>query len=74
MAKVIVAIEIDHNEALKIEAQAKERHLLSDMCEGETPPGYFNPNGKIALDEAMLEVDYYDDSFYNFEYRGVEFE
>jgi hypothetical protein len=73
MAKLIVAINIDHNEARKIEAQAKERHKV-ELNDDGVPDGYFNPDGRIALHEAELETDSFDDAFVVFEYRGIEYE
>jgi len=73
MAKLIVAIELDHNEIRKIEAQAKERHKVELNADG-VPDGYFNPDGRIAIDTAELKMDPFDDSFVLFEYKGIEYD
>jgi hypothetical protein len=73
MAKLILAIEIPDQEALKIEAQAKDRRTNSVTLDADgIPQGYFNPDGRIALDSGDLECDEFDDCFFVFEYRGVE--
>lgn len=73
MAKLIVAIEVEHNTALKIEAQARERHRV-EVPDGYAPEGFFNPDGRIAIDSSELEEDPWDENFVTFEYRGIEFE
>jgi len=73
MAKVIVAIDTPHEEARKIEAQAKERHNVP-LDELGVPQGYFNPDGRIAIDGLSLEEDEFDDSFFVFEYLHVSYD
>ena len=73
MAKLIVAINISEDEARKIEAQAKGRHSV-ELNEDGVPNGYFNPDGSISIDSAMLEEDVFDDTFFVFEYQHVNYD
>ena len=67
MPKLILSIEIDERMAEFIET---DRVFFK---EGKTTygKGYFNEDGRIALDEAELERDSYDDSFFLFTYEGI---
>jgi len=38
------------------------------------PQGYFNPDGRIAIDGLSLEEDEFDDSFFVFEYLHVSYD
>ena len=68
MATIIVGIDIDDKyvESIKKELQWQKE-------DGHIPDGtgWFNPDGKIAIDNVMLETDEYDDSFYTFFFLGV---
>ena len=68
MASIIVSIDVEDENVKDIKQQ------LQWLKEGMTPDGtgWFNPDGKIAIDSAMLHNDPYDDSFYAFDFIGLE--
>ncbi len=67
MASIIVSIDVEDENVKHIKQQ------LQWLKEGQVPDGtgWFNPDGKIAIDNAMLETDLYDDSFYAFDFIEV---
>jgi hypothetical protein len=67
MAVIIVSIDVEDENVKHIKQQ------LQWLKEGMTPDGtgWFNPDGKIAIDDAMLERDIYDDSFFAFDFIEV---
>jgi hypothetical protein len=67
MATIIVSIDVEDENVKGIKQQ------LQWLKEGMTPDGtgWFNPDGRIAIDDAMLERDTYDDNFYLFDFIEV---
>jgi len=69
MPKLILSIEIDEGLSEFIETE------YISMMEGKIAvvgKSCFNPDGRIAIDEAILERDHFDDSFYIFNFEGIE--
>jgi hypothetical protein len=68
MASIIVSIDVDDKfvESIKEELrwQKEDRHIPDGT-------GWFNPDGRIAIDNAMLHNDPYDDSFFAFDFIKV---
>jgi hypothetical protein len=67
MASIIVSIDVEDKyvESIKEELRWLKEKQIPDGT------GWFNPDGKIAIDNAMLETDLYDDSFYAFDFIKV---
>ena len=64
MAYIVVGIEVPDENVKHIKQQ------LQWYKEGQIPDGtgWFNPDGRIAIDNAMLHNDPYDDSFFAFDF------
>jgi hypothetical protein len=62
MATLIISIDIDEN-------MAEDIHLWASN--GRRPNDWFPVDNMISLDEAYLEHDPNDDSFYVFNYIGI---
>ena len=68
MAKLILSIEIDERMADLIE----DDYIFFKEGKEIDGKGYFNSDGRIALDHVYLERDEFDDSFYVFNFEGIE--
>ena len=69
MATLVVCVDIPDK---YVESIKEELRWLKEDRQIPDGTGWFNPDGRIAIDNAMLETDTYDDSFYVFDFVKLE--